>query len=68
MTTAIISNQQSACLRSWYHRLGGTSLYDACGNIIKEYQEFGNVESQKSPLLLFLVVCPLFVSVAAKKF
>ena len=39
----------------------------ACGNIIKEDQEFGNVESQKSPLLLFLVVCPLFASVAAKK-
>ena len=28
ITTEIISNQQSACLRSWYYRLGGTSLYD----------------------------------------
>ena len=36
----------------------------ACGNIIKEDQEFGTVESQKSPLLLFPVVCPLFASMA----
>ena len=39
----------------------------AFGNIINEGQDFGTEESQKSPLLLFPVVCPLFASVAAKK-
>ena len=56
MAKAIISNQQCACLRSWYHRPGGTSMM-ACGNIIKEDQDFGTVESRKSPLLPLPISC-----------
>ena len=47
---AIILTQQCACLYPGYHRPGDTSMM-ACGNIIKEDQDFGTVESQKSPLL-----------------
>ena len=50
MVMAIILNQQCACLHPGYHRPGDTSMM-ACGNIIKEDQDFGTVESQKSPLL-----------------
>ena len=46
MATAIISNQQCACLRPWYDRPGGTSMI-ACGNIIKEDQDFVTMESRK---------------------
>ena len=68
MATAIISNQQCACLRPWYHRPGGTSIM-ACRNIIKEDQDFGTVESRKSPLLPLPISCRIpIASVAAKKF
>ena len=46
----IILNPECACLHPGYHRPGDTSMM-ACGNIIKEDQDFGTVESQKSPLL-----------------
>ena len=43
-------------IRPWYHRPGGTSMM-ACGNIIKEDQDFGTVESLKSPLLPLPISC-----------
>ena len=52
MATAIISNQQCACLRSWYHKPDGTSMI-ARGNINKEDQDFGIVESLKTPVTPF---------------
>ena len=52
MAKAIILNQQCACLRPWYHRPGGTSM-TACGNIIKDDQDFGTVESRKTPATSF---------------
>ena len=40
--------KSAMCLPSlWYHRLCGTSMM-AHGNIIKEDQDFGTVESQKA--------------------
>ena len=57
MATAIISNQQCACLRPWYHKPGGTSMI-ARGNINKEDQDFGTVESLKTlatPFAYFLL-------------
>ena len=50
MGMAIILNQQRACLHPGFHGPGDTSMM-ACGNIIKEDQDFGAVESRKSPLL-----------------
>ena len=52
MATTIISNQQRACLRSWYHKPDGTSMI-ARGNINKEDQDFGIVESRKTPATPF---------------
>ena len=52
MAKAIILNQQCACLRPRYHRPGGTSM-TACGNIIKDDQDFGTVESPKTPATSF---------------
>ena len=56
MAMVIILNQQFACLRPRYHRLGGTSMM-ACGNIMKEDQDFGTSESRKSPLLPLPISC-----------
>ena len=56
MGTGIILNQQSASLHRWYHRAGGTSMM-ARGNIVKEDQDFGTVESQKSLLLPLGITC-----------
>ena len=52
MATAIISNQQCACLRPWYHKPGGTSII-ARGNINKEDQDFVTMESRKKPATPF---------------
>ena len=52
MATAIISNQQCAYLRPWYHKLGGASMI-ARGNINKEDQDFVIVESLKTPVTPF---------------
>ena len=52
MATAIISNQQCAYLRPWYYKLGGASMI-ARGNINKEDQDFGIVESLKTPVTPF---------------
>ena len=56
MAMVIILNQQFACLRPRYHRLGGTSMM-ACGNIMKEDQDFSTLESRKSPLLPLPISC-----------
>ena len=61
----LISNQQCACLRPRYHRPGGTSM-TACGNIIKEGQDFSTVESRKSLLIPFPISCRIpFVCVSS---
>ena len=52
MAMAIILNQQCACLHPGFHGPGDTSMM-ACGNIIKEDQDFGAVESQKKPATPF---------------
>ena len=41
---------------AWYHRPGGTSMI-ARWNIIKEDQDFGTVESQKSPPIPSPISC-----------
>ena len=67
MATAIISNQQCACLvpqAGWYeydslweHHQRGSGL-----------RYYGIVKKARYSLCLFLVACPLFASVAAKNF
>ena len=63
----IILNKQCACLQPGYQRPGDTSMM-ACGNIIKEDQDFGTVEWQKRPLLPLAISysMPFTASVAAK--